>query len=402
MFTAFVKSARILSREGMSGVIGRLCHTPLRSWFAKPSVPPRMGTSIELVDHGNSALAARLATILQGAGITLARTAAERPADDAPFITRWHIGAPERARPQDLVLIVNEADAAKGGAAGMLLDHDPMRLEALSRCSSGRLHYLAVPSPDASDDDWRAAILRALIFLRALPLDTADYRDAITGADPGLPSLCLSLPEFPERMAAFTGSRLATTIRTVSGVRFMPGWIGAGASYRALARGALDLAASRGQRAELLVCQDDAEASPDHERNMVIIRDYWRMSGADIFSGLITDVDDSFRVTRVVRHEGLVFVHLNRNIGLVFNLFGRRALERLATWVPPENGGRLTIDRYLGEAEELDVVVTLPYLIGHRGGVMSSIWGFRNDRYDTLIRYSENRLMEMAEAFERR
>lgn len=361
-----------------------------------------MGISIELVDHGNSALAARLAIILQAAGITLARTAAERHADDAPFITRWHIGAPDRAGPQDLVLILSEADAAKVGAAGMLLDHDPMRLEALSRRRSGRSHYLAVPSLDASDDEWRAAILRALIFLRALPLDTADYRDAITGPDSGLPSLCLSLPEFPERMAAFKGSQLATTIRTVNGVRFMPGWIGAGASYRALAQGALDLAASRGQPAELLVCQDDAEANPDHERKMAIIRDYWRMSGADMFSGLITDVDDSFRVTRVVRHEGLVFVHLNRNIGLVFNLFGQRALERLATWVPPENGGRLTIDRYLGAAEELDVVVTLPYLIGHRGGVMSSIWGFRNDRYDTLIRYSEKRLMEMVEAFERR
>lgn len=386
------KLRRILAREGVRGVFGRVRHTPLSGWRQKPGpAVPWLGNSVQIVDHGNPDLTARVRAFLTQWGI------ADAPALDSDAATdvikRWHIGAPVRARAGDLIMLLDGVDVQCRAQASLVLDHNVARLTALSRT---RAHYLAVPAPDAPDAEWDLALRRVLIFLGwVAAADAMDFRTAIQAKPQGIPELCLGLPEFPERLEAFCASPLSLRIRMIHGIRRIPGWIGAAETYCQIARAALDHGST-----QVLVCQDDAAPGTDYVRRMPLALDYWRESGADLFSGLITDVDESFRVLRVVQRDGIRFVHLNRSVGLVFNIYGPRALQRLAAWTRPTDGSRLTIDRHLAAAEDLDVVICLPYLVRHRPGLQSSIWNFRNDRYDTLIEYSEARLTSMAEAWE--
>lgn len=384
--------SRILGREGVRGVMNRLRHTPLRSFLPQPD-PPAFPHGIRLVDHGHPRFAARLGAILAGHGIRL------YSGDDVGRAAVWHVGIPPAGGEREV--IVMPPDHGGGRAvpwrvlkrASLVLDHDPGRLDVLSRARTGHPYYLALPRPPAPDAALSRAVERVLIFAGALPAAHRDYRPDLP--DHPLPRLCLGLPEHPARLASFRQGGLPG-FHLVEGLRRQPGWVGAASSYRQIARALLDSG-----RRSAIICQDDAGPGPDFDRRFAASVTYWQDSGADLFSGLVTDVDDSFRVTGVVRRDGMTFVHLNRSIGLVCTMFGPRALERLASW--DERGQTVaggTIDRYMGAAPGLDVVTCLPFLVRHRDGLSSSIWGFGNGRYDTLIGYSESRLAAMAAEFE--
>ncbi len=386
----FAQISRILGREGVRGVLNRARHTPLRSLLPQPA-PPGFGGGVRLVDHGYPDFTARLGRILDRHGVR---------AEDGGQAAAWHVGIPPAGGENGVIVMPPDLD---GGAtvpwpvlrrAALVLDHDPGRLAVLSRARTGHPHYLALPEPAASDAVLSRAVERVLIFAGARPATDRDYRPDLPGD--ALPRLCLGLPEHPDRLASFRRDGLPG-FRMVQGLRRQPGWMGAASSYRQIARALLDT----GRRAAI-ICQDDAGPGPDFDRRFAASLAYWQESGADLFSGLVTDVDDGFRITRVVRRDGMTFVHLNCSIGLVCTMFGSRALDRLAAW--DERGQTVaggTIDRYLGATPGLDVVTCLPFLVRHRGGLSSSIWGFRNNRYDTLIGYSERRLARMVAEFER-
>lgn len=386
--------SRILGREGVRGVISRIRHTPLRSFMPQPP-PPSLAGGVRLVDHGHPELAAAIRDILAGYGIGL------RDGEGADRGIAWHVGIPPAGgRGEVIVMPPGPVPARKIPwrrlrRAALVLDHDPDRLDAFSRMGTGRPHAMALPRPPAPRADLSRAIERVLILAGARPAAARDYRPDLPG-DP-VPRLCLGLPEHPARLASFRREGLPG-FHLIEGLRRQPGWIGAASSYRQIARALQDAG-----RSAAIICQDDAGPGPDFERRFAASAAYWRESGADLFSGLITDVDDSFRVTRVVRRDGMTFVHLNRSIGLVCNMFGPRALERLAGWDEQDRTvAEGTMDRYLGAAPDLDVVTCLPFLVRHRNGLASSVWGFRNDRYSTLIAYSERRLARMAAEFERK
>lgn len=389
----FTQISRILGREGVRGVINRARHTPLRS-FLLQRAPPCLAQGVRVVDHGHPALAARMRGLLAGYGIPL-------PDGNGTGRTiTWHVGIPPAG--QDGGVIVIPPDYGPGRKipwrrlrrAALVLDHDPDRLETFSR-RSGHPHVMALPPLPASEAVLQGAIERVLIFAEARPAKSHDYGPDLP-PDP-LPRLCLGLPEHPGRLASFRREGLPG-FHMIEGLRRQPGWIGAASSYRQIARALLDSG-----RNAAIICQDDAGPGPDFERRFAASVAYWQHSGADLFSGLVTDVDDSFKIIRVVRQGGMIFVHLNRSIGLVCNMFGPRALEWLSAW--DEQGRTVaqgTIDRHLGAAPGLDVVTCLPFLVRHRDGLVSSVWGFRNGRYNTLIEYSEKRLAQMVAEFERK
>lgn len=392
MKRTLTKLRHILDREGWGGVFGRVRNTPLHAFRKAPPVP-QLGAAVEVIDHGFPVIAAEVRRMLATVEIEHGDTVAS-----GPRIERWHVGLPvEAVTATDLVMLPSGPLPAAALHAGLVVSSSVEKLDALSTRPLGRPYYLAGPSTDMTGPTLEQAIARILVFLRALPLDMTF--DQLSGEHTER-MICLSLPEYPARRETFARSALGRESRLVDGIRMVPGWIGAGASYRALARGALAHGRSALPPPELTICQDDVAPAPDFAKAWPIIQTYVRGSDADLFSGIITDIDDEFRVTRVTRQNGLCFVHLNKSIGLVFNIYRKKALERLATWSPPDDGNILTIDRHLG-AERLDVVTTLPFAVHHRGGVSSSIWQFRNERYDSLIAYSERRLGRMVDAFEK-
>lgn len=385
--------SRIIRREGIYGIINRVRHTPLQSFLPQRSLPSLAG-GVRLVDHGHPELAAEIFNILAKFGIPL------REGDNANQTIVWHVGIPPSGEDDGIIFMPPNQTMEKNvhwsrlKKAALVLDYDPNRLNAF-RKRRGFPHIVAIPSLYKSEfsSALYRAIERALIYAEACPATARDYRPDLP-SNP-VPKLCLYLPEDPDRLSSFRREGLPG-FHMIEGLRRQPGWIGAASSYRQIARALLDTG-----RSAAIICQDDAGPNPDFEYRFATSIAYWQNSGADLFSGLVTDVDDSFKITKVVRQDGMTFVHLNRSVGLVCSMFGRRALERLSVWDEQQRTvAEETIDRYLAATPNLDVVTCLPFLVRHRDGLASSIWGFRNGRYNTLIKYSENRLAQMVAEFE--
>lgn len=403
------RAAHVLRREGPAGVIGRLR-------FAErppPPRPPLIVRSVTIV--GDTSLSRLVAKHLRSSGV---RVEAGKPDEEARSRgTRWIFDvaglSPANLTAQDVLFAGEDYPVDQLAVAwdrvGLVVEHDDHRIRNIARRQRGRPHVMVIPPPpaeDAGEDAWTAyalrsqlAMQRVLLFCEAIPADRIDISAAVShAAEPParqiLPGpalrLALSLPEFPDRRVALM-SQSWHDLRAIDGLRQTPGWRGAGSTYRLLAQAAL----ARGEDA-MLVCQDDAEAGPDFARRYPVALDYWWASGAAMFAGLVTDVDDSIEIRRVEQRDGVTFLHLNRSVGLVFNIFGKAMLQRMSAWDEADRDPANTMDRYISRTGNIEVITCLPYLVRHRGGHGSTIWNFDNGRYDSIIRASERRLARMA------
>lgn len=390
---------RIVRQEGIAGLIGRLRHRRLIPANKVPPAPA-LPDQLALLDHGHPDLTALLFRFLESVGVT------PRPSRVTPQDTALHIGwpsDPDDIRRGDMLLSVgtNSAGPSLLPRLSLILESDPARLTQLSTRPTGHPHVIALPDLSQGSDAGASrlsgtchfALQRVAVFCGRLDSAMIDYSDPIRAAlvTPRSARICLSIPELPDRRAAFQSRELDGFV-FVDGLKRQPGWRGAASSYRALARAALGLGLS-----ELTVVQDDVQPGPDFAARLAVAEEYFRRSGADMFNGLATDVDDSFQVTRFQEYRGMRFLHLNKSVGLVFNIFGPRALQRLAEW--QDEGGTVetnTIDRYLSRTSDLQTVTTLPALVGHDPKLQSAIWSFRNARYDALIEASQKRLATLA------
>lgn len=372
---------RILSREGPIGLLGRLRHSFL---FQTSNPPPSLSggatVSVHEAHDAGDLLARRLSPPSGG----------EVGQVEVPVI---HIGAPpSSASPADLVFLSGSGPLPRSTRrAGLVVADDPGRIAALA--VAGR-QVIAAPSPLDEASLQRIEVMTG----RRDPADF-DMADAIRPAlRRSVPRIVLTLPEFASRAEAFRASDRLDMV-PVTGLRAFPSWAGAAYSYRQIARALL-----AAKRTHALIAQDDMAPGPAFEQRLAIAERHVLDCGADMLAGLVTDIDDSFQVRRVERRDGVMLVHLNRSVGLVMNLFGPRALARIAGWtrMPAGPDGPMTIDRYLGAAEDFEVVVPLPFLIGHRLDARSTIWSFANGRYATLIAYSEKRLNDLVVAHEAR
>ena len=368
------KLARILRREGMAGVVNRLRHTPV-TLGRTPPARISLAAGALVADHGSDPALA-----------TLLREVISPPQGPGPHPT-VHVGRPPGpVGPADVVILADPLTPAKElRRAALVADHCPDRLAQLRKAGCNVV-AIGPPPFDAS------SLRRLLVLTRVIAPAQMDYAAAIAPALGGaVPRLCVTLPEFPERMQAFqTANRW--NMHLVEGMRFHPPWVGAAHTYSRLAHALLE---AKQQRA--LIAQDDLLPGADFDRRLEIAEEYWLQSGADVLAGLVTDYDESFVLRRVVQYRGMTFLHLNKSVGLVCSMFGPRALQHMAKWhrgVSPA-GEPYTIDRHMAAAD-FDVVTILPFLVRHRSGVPSTIWPFGNGRYDTLIDFSERKLAQLA------
>lgn len=199
----------------------------------------------------------------------------------------------------------------------------------------------------------------------------------------------LSLPETFDRRNTFELSR-PLNCAIFEGIRFSPGWIGCGLSYKTLAKNALDKGLS-----QIMVMEDDAILPEDFEETLPKVQEYLSMHAGewDVFAGLIASLKPSTKVISASNYEGIQFLTIDTMTSTVFNIYSTRALEILSRWdqnhVDPRNN---TIDRFMESQESLRVVVTLPFFAGHREEVHSTLWGFKNDTYNSWINRSEEEL----------
>ncbi|MCQ0970145.1 hypothetical protein MLD63_06895 [Paracoccus sp. TK19116] len=365
----------IYAREGIAGLIGRLRYSFLLKPGMKP--PPRLRAGAVVVVHQGSHDLSSLFRDRFGAAVS---------GSTGAHPSTIHLGVPQGpATASDVVVLMGSGPIPRNvKGAGLVISDDPGRI---ARLSAARQQVMAVSLPLDEPSLRRIDVLTG----RRDP-GSIDMSDAIRPAlNRRVPRLCLTLPEHPTRATGFSDTdQLGMTM--VNGLRYHPSWMGAAYSYRQIARALMSAG-----RTHALIAQDDMVPTVSFEHRIATAERYFVDSGADMLAGLVTDIDDSFRIRRVVCKDGMNFVHLNKGVGLVMNLFGPRALERIAHWRRHPSGehGPVTIDRYLAASSNFDVVVPLPFLVGHRKDVNSTMWPFTNGRYSTLLAYSERRLSEM-------
>ena len=208
--------------------------------------------------------------------------------------------------------------------------------------------------------------------------------------------LCLNLPEYTDRSRDFAkDNRYGFSM--LPGLRHSKGWLGCAMSYKYM----MMLARKKGLGC-ITICEDDVDFPEDFERAMSSVDAYLsgRTKRWDIFSGLMADLHKGAKILSVEQHDGRSFVTTNRLISTVMNIYNESVFETMIGWDESNRDvGSNTIDRYLERNSRLRVVVTDPFLVGHKEDQHSTIWGFQNTQYADMIARSSDLLRMKVDAF---
>ena len=205
--------------------------------------------------------------------------------------------------------------------------------------------------------------------------------------------ICLSLPESTERRKSFDKDN-RYGFQCFPGLRHQKGWVGCGLSYKFIFRKALEAGMQ-----EVMICEDDV-IFPEHftEKLDSIQAALAKQERWSIFSGVMADVG-RVEVSMCTPDENGYMMQINHMVSMVFNIYNREMFELFRDWDEQNRDvEKNTIDRYL-ESKELAVFVRLPFLVGHKEELDSTIWGFSNTTYATMIEKCEQKLLEEARAY---
>lgn len=206
--------------------------------------------------------------------------------------------------------------------------------------------------------------------------------------------VCLSLPEQVDRRKEFDAdNRLGFEV--FPGLRHIRGWTGCGLSYKFIMRKAEEQGFDT-----ILVCEDDVFFPEDFDERFDECEKYLLKQGTwDVFQGIMAEIGD-VTISKTVHTDKQVFVHLNHMMSMVFNYYNKSVFPYFIAWDEMNDDVYSnTIDRALG-ASDLDIIVTAPFLVGHKEELISSIWGFENTQYSDLISNSSKRILKLVEDYE--
>ncbi|WP_219906623.1 glycosyltransferase family 25 protein [Nitrosospira multiformis] len=273
--------------------------------------------------------------------------------------------------------------------ASAILDYSTANIAFVSRkgLDPRRIFYLPLDSyPDNTD----------YFFYRfLLATDNISFEEFwhLAGHKAELPSdtVCLSLPEYVERAAAFNEEN-RFGFSCFPGLRHTQSWIGCALSYKYL----IMLAREQGLR-QIMICEDDVEFPSDFEMRWRDIRECLNEADItwDIFAGLIADLDKDVDVLGLYKFRGQQLAVINKLMSMVFNVYSERVYDTIARW--DQNNHDVTtntIDRYLERQGTLNILTVDPFLVGHKESQQSTIWGVENTHYTDLIKASNQLLKE--------
>ncbi len=205
--------------------------------------------------------------------------------------------------------------------------------------------------------------------------------------------ICLSLPESTERRRSFDEDNLYG-FECIPGLRHEKGWVGCGLSYKLIFTKAMEMGFK-----EVMICEDDVIFPKEFEKRLSSIQQHLREQKRwSVFSGVMADVG-KVKVQGCQEHEDGIFVEIDHMISTVFNIYNEEMFEHFMAWDESNRDvEKNTIDRYL-ESKDLSIFVQLPFLVGHKEELDSTIWGFSNVQYADMIASSEKKLLEMVKVY---
>jgi hypothetical protein len=208
--------------------------------------------------------------------------------------------------------------------------------------------------------------------------------------------MCLGLPEVQSRMRDFLklGRR---EIQYFSGIRHQKGWIGCALSYKFLLMKARDQGID-----QIAICEDDVEFPAEWDAQFKIVKSYLdeKTENWHVFNGLLALIHKDLHVKKLAEYMGLSFVHIDKMMSMVFNIYSKRVYDIFSRWDETDiDPSRNTIDKYLERQPDLEIVTTRPFLVGHKPEVATTLWRGSNKQYDPLIAKSGRELSRKIEAF---
>ncbi|MGP3364743.1 GT99 family glycosyltransferase N-terminal domain-containing protein [Klebsiella quasipneumoniae] len=213
-----------------------------------------------------------------------------------------------------------------------------------------------------------------------------------------VPRLCLSLSETPVRRKAFFASP-SHGFQFFEGIRYRIGWIGCGMSYKYMLSGMLASKAEMG-----IICEDDVTFPVDYDNKLNKIINHLQSTEAKwhIFAGIIAHLHEDTKVLDVKVIDGIEYIYIDKMTSMVMNIYSRRGMDLISQWDEKNIDAETnTIDRYVESAQDLVVVTTLPFLVGYAEEQQSTLWGFENSQYTSLIKASEKLLAEKVAEFKK-
>lgn len=213
-----------------------------------------------------------------------------------------------------------------------------------------------------------------------------------------VPRLCLSLSETPVRRKAFFATP-SHGFQFFEGIRYRIGWIGCGMSYKYMLSGMLASKAEMG-----IICEDDVIFPVDYDNKLNKIINHLQSTEAKwhIFAGIIAHLHEDTKVLDVKVIDGIEYIYIDKMTSMVMNIYSRRGMDLISQWDEKNIDAETnTIDRYVESAQDLVVVTTLPFLVGYAEEQQSTLWGFENSQYTSLIKASEKLLTEKVAEFKK-
>ena len=205
--------------------------------------------------------------------------------------------------------------------------------------------------------------------------------------------ICLSLPEDVERRKSFDKEN-EYNFEYFPALRHSEGWVGCGMSYKFIMKKAKEQ-----QFDSVTVCEDDVLFPEDFDIRFSNLMQYLDTHNDwDVFQGVIADVGN-VEIQNVEECNEETIVYLNHMVSMVFNYYKSHMFDRAISWDEKDaNQLTNTIDRAL-ESKDLKVVTTVPFLVGHKEDLKSTIWGFENTEYTDWIHRSSEKLQKMVNDF---
>ncbi|MBR5110575.1 MAG: glycosyltransferase family 25 protein [Clostridia bacterium] len=206
--------------------------------------------------------------------------------------------------------------------------------------------------------------------------------------------ICLSLPESTLRRKSFDVDN-KYGFECFPGLRHQKSWVGCGLSYKMIFTKALEAGMK-----EIMICEDDVIFPADFESQLDKILAYLHQKKKwSIFSGIMADVG-KVKILDYDKTPDFSILRIDHMISTVFNIYNKEMFKYFCNWDERNRDVyKNAIDRYL-ESKDLDVFIQVPFLVGHKEELTSTIWGHSNIEYTQMIQNSERKLLDMASAYE--
>ena len=150
---------------------------------------------------------------------------------------------------------------------------------------------------------------------------------------------------------------------------------------------------------EIMICEDDVIFPEDFSSQLDSIQHKLRSKNNwSIFSGVMADAG-RIKVHDCEQIEDKKLIRINHMMSMVFNIYNRSMFPHICKWNEQNRDDQTnTIDRYL-ESKDLAVYVQIPFMVGHKEELRSTIWGFSNTQYATMISNTQEKLEELAQNY---